>query len=141
MKIFLRIVLILSIFFSMSIALDYKQTKRIEIKKDEEIKILVNYTGFSKLFKFRWTLFKNGGLVIHRSYDKVISQNILYTRHKNNYIKQKLKSKGANNYEAPYFLIKFKEFDYEKNKAIIELFLYDRDGIINLEYLDKKRIE
>ncbi len=125
----------------MSIALDYKQTKRIEIKKDEEIKILVNYTGFSKLFKFRWTLFKNGGLVIHRSYDKVISQNILYTRHKNNYIKQKLKSKGANNYEAPYFLIKFKEFDYEKNKAIIELFLYDRDGIINLEYLDKKRIE
>lgn len=125
----------------MSIALDYKQTKRIEIKKDEEIKILVNYTGFSKLFEFRWTLFKNGGLVIHRSYDKVISQNILYTRHKNNYIKQKLKSKGANNYEAPYFLIKFKEFDYEKNKAIIELFLYDRDGIINLEYLDKKRIE
>ncbi len=138
MKIFLKIILILSVFFSMGIALDYKQTKRIELAKDEEKKILVNYDGFSKLFKFRWTLFKNGGLVIHRSYDNVISQNILYTRHKNNFIKLKLKSRGAGNYDVPTFLIKFKEFNYQTNKAVIELFLYDRDGIISLEYLDKK---
>ncbi len=138
MKIFLKIILILSVFFSMGIALDYKQTKRIELAKDEEKKILVNYDGFSKLFKFRWTLFKNGGLVIHRSYDNVISQNILYTRHKNNFIKLKLKSRGAGNYDVPNLLIKFKEFNYQTNKAVIELFLYDRDGIISLEYLDKK---
>ncbi len=136
MRVFLRIILILSVFFSMSIALDYKQTNRIVLEKDEEKKVLVNYDEFSKLFKFRWTLFKNGGLVIHRSYDKVISQNVLYTRYKNNFIKLRLKSSGANNYEAPYLLVKFKEFDYQTNKAVIELFLYDRDGIITLEYLD-----
>ena len=138
MKIFLRIILVLSIFFSISNALDYKQTKRIVLKKDEEKKILVNYNNLTKLFKFRWTLFKNGGLVIHRSYDKVISQNILYTRYKNNFLKLELKTKGANYYDVPYILIKFKEFDYQINSAVMELFLYDSDGIISLNYLDKK---
>lgn len=137
MKIFLRVILILSIFFSIGTALDYKQTKRMELKKDEEKKILVNYNGISKLFKFRWTLFVNDGLVIHKSYDRVVSQNILYTRDNNNFIKLRLKSSGATRYEPPYFLLKFKEFDYETNKAVLELFLYDRDGIIRLEYLDK----
>lgn len=137
MKIFLRIVLISSVFFSIGVALDYKQTKLLELAKDEQIKILVKYDELNKLFKFRWTLFKNGGLVIHRSYDKVVSQNMLYTRHKNNFIKLRLKSRGATSYDVPTLLIKFKEFNYQTNKALIELFLYDRDGIISLEYLDK----
>ena len=138
MKIFLRIVLALSMFFSTSIALDYKQTKYMVLKKDEEKKILVNYNNLTKLFKFRWTLFKNGGLVIHKSYDEVISQNILYTRYKNNFFKLELKTKGADYHNVPFILMKFKEFNFKTNRAVMELFLYDRSGIINLNYLDDK---
>ena len=53
----------------------------ITIKKDEQKKILVKYDEITKLFKFRWTLYKNKGLVIHRSYDRVVAQNILYLEH------------------------------------------------------------
>ena len=137
MKIFLRIIFVLSIFFNISIALDFKQTKVIELKKDEEKKILVKYNNLTKLFKFRWTLFKNGGLIIHRSYDKVISQNVLYKRYKNNFFKLELKTKGADYYDVPFVLMKFKEFNYQSHTAIFELFLYDRVGDISLNYLDE----
>ena len=136
MRIILRIFLLLIFVFSLSNALDFKQTKIIKLKKDEQKKILVKYDNFVKLFEFRWTLYKNGGLVIHRSYDKIISQNVLYTRYKNNSFRLELKSTGASKtYSTPYMLVKFEEFDYKTNEAIIKLFLYDEDGNVNLKYI------
>ena len=107
----------------------------ISLKKDEQKKILVKYDDITKLFKFRWTLYKNGGLVIHRSYDRIVAQNILYLRHKNQSFRLELKPRGANFYNVSYTLVKFKEFNYETNEAIFELFLSDRSMDISLKHL------
>ena len=46
-----------------------------------------------------------------------------------------LKPRGADFYNVPYLLVKFKKFDYEKNEASFEVFLSDTKNKIMLEYL------
>ncbi len=108
---------------------------KVSLKKDEQTRIIVKYDTKEKLFKFRWTLYKNGGLVIHRSYDRAVSQNILYLRNKNQSFRVELKPRGADFYDVPYMLVKFKKFDYEKHEAIFEIYLSDNKNQIILEYL------
>jgi len=135
LSLFIKI-LILVLFVSISVfANDFRDIKKISLKKDEQTKILVKYDSIEKLFKFRWTLYANGGLVIHRSYDKIVAQNILFLRHKNQSFRLELKPRGADFYNVPYVLIKFKKFDYEKNEANFELFLSDEKSQIDLQYL------
>ena len=110
--------------------------KEIPLKKDEVKKILVKYDGYEKLFKFRWTLFTNDTLTVLKSYDLIVSQIVLYDDLKCRSFRFYLKPKGASNYNVPYFLVKFKKFDFKKNKAIFELYIFDREMEINLEYLN-----
>ena len=109
----------------------------ISLKKDEQKKILVKYGSIEKIFKFRWTLYKNNGLVIFRSYDKIVAQNILYLRHKNQSFRIELKPRGYDFYNVPYILVKFKEFDYETATAKFGLYLSDDKMQISLENLNK----
>ena len=134
MKLLQIIFLLLFLLINVS-AIDFKEVRIIKLKKDVQKKILVSYGSNTKLFQFRWTLYKNNALVLFRSYDKIVAQNILYTSYKNRFFRQELKSRGANLYNVPYILVKFKEFDYETREAIFELFLSDNDGQINLKYL------
>ena len=108
---------------------------KISLKKDEQKKILVKYGQVEKLFKIRWTLYTNGGLVVFRSYDKIVSQNVLYLRHKNSSFRFYLKPKGSDRHQTPYMLVKFKEFDYETGKAHFELYISDKKMQIATEYL------
>ena len=108
---------------------------KISLKKDEQSRVIVKYDSKEKLFKFRWTLYKNGGLVIHRSYDRAVSQNILYLRNRNQSFRVELKPRGADFYNVPYILVKFKKFDYEKREAIFEIYLSDDKNQMILEYL------
>ena len=127
--------LLLIFCFTLVFSDEFRDVKTIELKKDEVKKILVKYDDRVKLFKFRWTLYKNDGLVIHRSYDKIVAQNILYLRNKNRTFRVKLKPKGKGYYNVSYLLVKFKEFDYEKKTAIFEIFLADKTMDIKLKYL------
>jgi len=129
--------LIVTLTLSATFANDFKYIKKITLKKDEQKKILVKYGVYKRLFKFRWTLYKNGGLVIHRSYDRIVGQNILYLRHHNQSFRFELKPRGADAYNVPYILVKFKKFDFEKKEALFELFLSDDKNQIELEYLKK----
>jgi len=113
----------------------FTEVKTITLKKDEQKKILVKYDDISKLFKFNWTLFQNGGLVIQRSYDKIVAHNILYLRHKNRSFRLDITSKGANYYGVPYLLVRFKEFNYETNEAMFDLYLSDKEMKVVLKYL------
>jgi hypothetical protein len=117
---------------------DYRETKEFFLKKDEQKKILVKYDSKEKLFKFRWTLYKNEGLVIHRSYDKIVAQNILYLNGRNQSVRQELMTRGTHGYRVPYILLKFKKFDTEKKEALFELFLYDKESEIKLKILKNK---
>ena len=130
MKIFLVFIFLTVTLFSN----DFRDVREISLQKDELTHILVKYENREKLFKFRWTLYTNGGLVIHRSYDKIISQNILYLRYKNQSIRQELKPRGADFYNVPYLLVKFKEFNTQKHEAVFELFLSDEKMQIELKY-------
>jgi len=110
--------------------------QKISLKKDEQKKILVKYGKVEKLFKFRWTLYVNNGLIIFRSYDKIVSQNILYLRNKNNSFRFNLMPRGSNSPYTPYILVKFKEFNYETKEAHFELFISDKKMQILLENLE-----
>jgi len=130
----LRIFLFLSIFSNL-FSNDFRDIHKISLKKDEEIKIYVKYANRNKLFKFRWTLYKNGGLVIHRKYDRVVGQNILYLNHINQSFRVTLKSTSAKVFNVPYLLVKFKEF--KKNMAEFEIYLKDNNEEITLKYPKK----
>lgn len=135
MNVVLQVFITLILQFSVIFANDFREVKEISLKKDEQKKILVKYDKYERLFKFRWTLYKNDALVVFRSYDKIVSQNVLYLNHKNQSFRFKLKNSGSNFYNVPYLLVKFKEFDYEKNEAIFEIFLSDDDMQIEIKYL------
>ncbi len=124
------------LFFEVSLnANTYRDMIKISLKKDETKKVLVKYDIIQKLFQFRWTLFVNGGLVVLKSYDDIVSQNILYLNHKNQSFRTELLSRGANNHKTPYILVKFLGFDYEKNQAKFELFLSDDEVKVRVKYL------
>jgi hypothetical protein len=116
-------------------AIDFRQKIEIVLKKDQKKKILVKYADKEKLFEFRWTLYKNGGLVIHRAYDKIVGQNVLYLRDKNQSFRVELKTRDGDFYNLPYVLVKFKEFKQESKEAVFELFLWDKKEDIFLEEL------
>ncbi|MBE0513817.1 MAG: hypothetical protein IBX42_02495 [Sulfurimonas sp.] len=135
MKIILRLFTLLLLSFSFIFANNFVQSREMSLKKDEQKKILVKYDNREKVFKFRWTLYKNGGLVVFRSYDKVVAQNVLYSRHKNQSFRVELKPRGTDFYKVPYMLVKFKEFDQKSQEAKFEIFLSDDRGQIVLEDL------
>ena len=117
---------------------DLEEVKKISLKKDEQKKILVKYDNKTRLFKFRWTLYINEGLVVLRSYDKTVAQNILYLNHKNQSFRVELKTRGADFYNVPYILVKFKKFDFKKNIAKFGLYLSDNKDQIQLEIVKNK---
>jgi len=80
-------------------------------------------------------LFINGGLVIHKSYAKIVSQNILYLNYSNQSIRQELQPRGTSYYNVPYLLVKFKEFNTQNHTAIFEFYLSDENMQVNIEYL------
>ncbi len=135
MKFFLQVFIFIALSLSVVHADEFRDVTTITLKKDEQKKILVKYDSITKLFKFSWTLYKNEGLVIHRSYDRIVAQNVLYLRYKNQSFRLELRPRGADYYSVPYLLVKFKEFNYETNEAVFELFLSDRSMNISLEHL------
>ncbi len=137
MKFFLYVITLLAFSYSFIFASDLVETKEILLKKDVQKKILVKYADKEKLFKFRWTLYKNGGLVVFRSYDKIVAQNVLYLRHENQSFRVELKTKGADSYNVPYMLVRFKEFKQDTKEALFEILLFDDKKQILLEELKK----
>ncbi|WP_345993846.1 hypothetical protein [Sulfurimonas sp. HSL-1716] len=138
---FLQVILLLS-FFSVSInAQLYKTKYNIKLKKDKTEKILVKYEGIEKLFKFRWTLYHNDGLVVLRSYDEAVAQNILYLNHVNQSVRVELKTRAGGFYSLPYIILKFVKFDYQTQEAVFELFLFDKKEQIDLKFLTKEALQ
>jgi hypothetical protein len=131
----LQILILSSILFTQVYANIFDDMIKISLKKDECKKIVVKYGRIQKLFQFRWTLYMNGGLVVLRSYDDIVAQNILYLNHKNQSFRTELFSRGIDRRLIPYILVKFINFDYEKKEANFELYLYDREKIIRLRHL------
>ena len=134
MKPFFKLFISLSLLFSAASAIEFKDMYKVSLKKDEQTEIFVKYAAYKRVFKFRWTLYTNEGLIVFHSYDKRVKQNILYLNTKNQTFKVLLKSKGADFYEVPYLLVKFEEFDFEKHEAKFKIFLSDKKSQIKIKY-------
>lgn len=137
LKKILQVFIVFALFANTIFADQFREKWKISLKKDEQKKFLVKYGSYEKLFKFRWTLYTNDGLVVFRSYNRHVGQNILYATTKNSSFRVELKTRGANHYNVAYMLVTFKEFDYEKNEAKFEIFLSDRNMEIKIEELKK----
>jgi hypothetical protein len=132
---FLRFSFILLVVGGVVFGNDFRDMKKISLKKDVQKKILVKYAQYERLFTFRWTLYINDDLVLFHSYDKRVAQNILTLNHTNQSFRVELKPRGADFFNVPYLLVKFKEFDYKKNEALFEVYLWDKREQIELKYL------
>jgi len=137
---FLHLFVLLFVLKGVVFATDFREMFKISLQKDEPKKILVKY-GHDKerLYTFRWTLYKNDGLVLFYSYDGVVYQNILYLNHKNQSFKTVLRHDGKYHYHLPYLLLVFKDFDRKKKEAKFELYLYDKAHEIRLKLLKNKQ--
>ncbi len=136
MKIIIQLCVTLLLFTSLE-AIEFRDMYEVALKKDEQTKFLVKYKTYVRTVQFRWTLYKNEGLVIFHSYDKKVAQNILYLNTRNQSFKIFLKEQENGRYEAPYLLVKFKKFDDKEHKAKFEVFLSDKKSQIKLEKVKK----
>ena len=131
-----RILFVFILFAYNIYATDLLNIKKYSLKKDETKKILVKYSSSQKVFEFRWTLYKNDGLVVLSSYDNFPSQHMLYLNHLNQTIRIFLKPKGAYEFNVPYMLLKFDDFDFANQKAKFSLWLFDVKQEIYIKYLN-----
>jgi len=120
---------------SIEVFADFRDLKKVFLKKDQTKKLLVKYDTYERVFEFRWTLFVNNSLVVLRSYDKIVAQNVIYLNERSSSFRVELKSRGADSLNTPYILVLFKDFDYEKKEAYFEILLSDKKMQIELEEL------
>ena len=114
---------------------DLKKIKSYLLAKDETKKVLVKTKKAQKFLTFRWTLYKNDGLVVFTSFDQIVSQHILYLNNTNHSIRIELLPRGAHEYVEPYLLLHFDKFDFVKHKAKISLWIYDKRNETIVKFL------
>ena len=132
---FLKSFLLLCILLHVSLAEGWKTTKSISLKKVKLERILVKSDGSRRLLEFRWTLYTNGNLIVLRNFDDIVFQHTLKLNHKNQSFRIELLPHTAYKVKVPYILVKFTEFDYEKNESKFDIFLQDDEEEVILQYL------
>lgn len=125
---------VLSLIFSVisvSLANAQQLLGEVELGKDE-IKVLnVISSKTSKILVFRWTLYKDNGLVIHINYDKFPHQSVLYKDNLNSY-KVSLSNLINDMDINPYIIIYFVKFNTNTNKATFRYYLFNSNANIEV---------
>ena len=98
---------------------------KTELEKDQVYRLSVDDEEIKKQLFFRWTLFHNNGLVLLVNYDGHPHQYVLYERYRNDTVRLKIARKIGYTAHAPFLLLVFKEFDFEKMKAKFEILVKD----------------
>jgi len=104
------------------------------LKKDQiqHVQIIERTTGQIHKLAFRWTLYVNGGLVMHIAYDKRRFQPLLYLSYHRDIFRFDLfpKPKDAiyRPLETPYALLVFKAYDKEKRVVWFDLLVQTFDN-------------
>lgn len=124
--------------FSLLDAAAWRESKSFILKKDELVKILIKSEGQERLLNFRWTLYTDKGLVVHESFDRIVGQHVLYTGYTNQSFRKVLLPSKRSQKDVPYVLVVFKKFDEGNATAQMDLFLFDKESRIVLDYLTKK---
>ncbi len=136
---FLKSLLLLCLSLHVSSALEWKTVKSISLGKDKLERLLVKSDGSLRLLEFRWSLYKNGNLVVLGSFDDIVYQHILKLNHTNQSFRIDLLNQTAHKIKVPYILVKFTDFDYKNSKSKFDIFLQDEEEEITLEYLKREQ--
>lgn len=107
--------------------------KELSLQKEQLYSADVNVGSVTKPFKFRWTLFKNEGLVLHISYDKFNHQVILYKDYQRNSFKIPLGLGEDDLRDVPKLLLYFKDFN--DKSAYFKLYIEGLGAFIENENL------
>jgi hypothetical protein len=95
------------------------------LKKDQLQRIELKTPKHTFRLAFRWTLFTDGGLVMHVYYEKHHEQPMLFLDRRRDAFRIDLFAKPANatplQYIRPYAILRFVRFDTRKHVAVIEL--------------------
>lgn len=116
---------------------EFRHMQELRLKKDEVEKVMVYREASQHLLTWRWTLYKNGGLVVHRSYDGFNAQHVLRLNHNNQSVRIDIDTRGNKPKEFSYIVIKFKAFDFTTDEALFELWLRDDAERVDLKYLNR----
>lgn len=115
----------LAIFLLCSIALAsmplWVWEKSLELEKEQVYKADISVGNVQKILEFRWTLFKNKGLVLHIRYDKFNHQVVLYEDYQRNAYKIPLGRGNSEQKDEPHLVIYFKNFS--DKKAHLKLYI------------------
>ena len=111
----------------------------IFLQKDYPVIYKIFYKNKTYILKFRWTLYKNDGIVMLYNYENYPFQNILYKNFQTNGFK-KFIALNDKPY-SPYFMIYFKDFN--NNVAKFDFLIYNPKKNITIKineprYRDKK---
>lgn len=136
-EMYLRSFLILILALHVSMAQEWKRTDSVSLKKDQLERLLVKNGDSQRLLEFRWTLYTNDALVVLRNFDDRVSQHVLKLNHVNQSFRIELLPHTAYKVKVPYLLIKFTDFDFQKNEGQFDIYLQDDAQEIELEYLKK----
>lgn len=116
-KIFILLILCGAIFAKDPI---WNTSQNIVLKKDELYLGVIYEHHLEKPLFFRWTLYKNHGLVVYLNYDKFPYQFILYKDYQRETFKLPLFGNDAVN-NISYLYLSFRDFDEKKNTASLWL--------------------
>lgn len=96
--------------------------KDLSLEKEQVYKANFSVGAVQKELEFRWTLYKNYGLILHIRYDKFNHQVVLYTDYQRNSYKILL-GNSTEKRAAPHLVMFFKEFINKEEKAYLKLYI------------------
>lgn len=112
----------------------WAQSGLASLKKDELYALIVESGEMKKEVRFRWTLYKNRGLVMHLGYDRFVHQFVLYRDYRQDSFKLDLMSKEeAGLKETPYLMLVFKGYSRASEIADIEYYVYPGDQDVSVK--------
>lgn len=113
------------VFLSLICMLDAELIEEIELSKDEMKTISLSVNNVRKSLSFRWTLYKDNGLVMHFEYDNFPNQAVLYKNKLNSYriVLEKVAKNDIN--DNPNIVIYFVDFNIKTNKAKFRYHLFN----------------
>lgn len=131
-----RLLLLAAVLGSSLLHAGFRQIQELRLKKDEVEKIMVVREASEHLLTWRWTLYQNGGLVVHRSYDGFNAQHVLKLNHVNQSVRIDIDTRGKRPKAFSYVVIKFKSFDFATGEALFDLMLSDEAERVRLDFLN-----
>ncbi|MDE5591422.1 MAG: hypothetical protein K2I63_00475 [Helicobacter sp.] len=111
----------------------WKTQKFLELPKDEFYLLDLKAGENTKTLYFRWTLLKNGGLVMHLNYDHFPHQFVLYQDYqKNCYTVPLLSAEEKDHMQEPFFMLCFKDYHRSKKIATLKYYIYEGGRDFNI---------